>query len=36
MSTVTLRAKGLNPHRFQSFLEEIDSEHGTVPYHTEV
>ena len=39
MSTVTLinfkRAKGLNHGPFHSFLEETDSGHGTVPYHTE-
>lgn len=41
MSTVTqtvnfIRAKGLNHRQFQSFLQEIDSEFGDMPYHTEV
>lgn len=41
MSTVTqivnfIRARGLNPRQFQSFLDEINSELGDVPYHTEV
>uniref|UniRef100_A0A0L8G398 DUF4371 domain-containing protein n=1 Tax=Octopus bimaculoides TaxID=37653 RepID=A0A0L8G398_OCTBM len=29
-------AKGLNHHQFLSFLQEIDSEFGNMPYHTEV
>lgn len=41
MSTVTqtvnfIRAIGLNHHQFQSFLQEIDSEFGDMPHHTEV
>ncbi|XP_069777943.1 general transcription factor II-I repeat domain-containing protein 2A-like [Narcine bancroftii] len=41
MNTVTrvvtfIRAKGLNHRQFQSFLEELGSEYGDVPYHTEV
>jgi hypothetical protein len=41
MSTVTqtvnfIRAKGLNHRQFQSFLQEINSEFGDMPYHTEV
>ncbi|XP_053541156.1 general transcription factor II-I repeat domain-containing protein 2B-like [Ictalurus punctatus] len=41
MSTVTqtvnfIRAKGLNPRQFQSFMREIDSKFGDLPYHTEV
>ncbi|KAL0163337.1 hypothetical protein M9458_042733, partial [Cirrhinus mrigala] len=41
MSTVTqtvnfIRARALNHRQFQSFLEEIQSELGDVPYHTEV
>uniref|UniRef100_A0A8C5S0G8 Uncharacterized protein n=1 Tax=Laticauda laticaudata TaxID=8630 RepID=A0A8C5S0G8_LATLA len=42
MSTVTQtisfirKAKGLNHHQFKSFLEEIHSELGDLPYHTEM
>ncbi|XP_069764237.1 general transcription factor II-I repeat domain-containing protein 2A-like [Narcine bancroftii] len=41
MNTVTrvvnfIRAKGLNHRQFKSFLEELGSEYGDVPYHTEV
>lgn len=41
ISTVTqtvnvVRARGLNHRQFQSFLEEMHSEHGDIPYHTEV
>ena len=35
--TVTfIRAQGCNHRQFQSFLREIDSEFGDMPYHTEV
>ncbi|XP_069774260.1 general transcription factor II-I repeat domain-containing protein 2A-like [Narcine bancroftii] len=41
MNTVTrvvnfIRAKGLNHRQFKSFLKELGSEYGDVPYHTEV
>ncbi|XP_039206569.1 general transcription factor II-I repeat domain-containing protein 2A-like [Crotalus tigris] len=41
MHTVTqtvnfIRARGLNHHQFKSFLEDINSELGDLPYHTEV
>ncbi|XP_039190545.1 general transcription factor II-I repeat domain-containing protein 2-like [Crotalus tigris] len=41
MSTVTqtvnfIRSKGLNHYQFKSFLEEIHSELGDLPYHTEM
>lgn len=41
MSTITravnfIRAKGLNHHQFKAFLTELETEHGDLPYHTEV
>ncbi|XP_074488096.1 general transcription factor II-I repeat domain-containing protein 2-like [Sebastes fasciatus] len=41
MSTITravnfIRARGLNHRQFKSFLEELGSEYGDLPYHTEV
>lgn len=41
MSTITravnfIRAKGLNHRQFKTFLEELNSEYGDLPYHTEV
>jgi len=29
-----IRAKGLNHRQFKSFLEELGSEYGDLPYHT--
>lgn len=41
MSTITrainfTRAKGLNQCPFKGFMSELESEHGDLPYHTEV
>lgn len=41
MSTITcavnfIRAKGLNHRQFKSFLSDLETEHGDLPYHTEV
>lgn len=41
MSTITravnfIRAKGLNHRQFKAFLSELETEHGDLPYHTEV
>lgn len=41
MSTITravnfIRAKGLNHRQFKSFLSKLETEHGDLPYHTEV
>lgn len=41
MSVITravnfIRAKGLNHRQFKSFLEELSSEYGDLPHHTEV
>uniref|UniRef100_A0A8K9WVF7 SPIN-DOC-like zinc-finger domain-containing protein n=1 Tax=Oncorhynchus mykiss TaxID=8022 RepID=A0A8K9WVF7_ONCMY len=31
-----IRAKGLNHRQFKAFLTELETEHGDLPYHTEV
>lgn len=31
-----IRAKGLNHRQFKAFLSELGTEHGGLPYHTEV
>ncbi|KAJ8414230.1 hypothetical protein AAFF_G00051000 [Aldrovandia affinis] len=31
-----IQARGLNHRQFQLFLKEVGSEHGDVPYHTEL
>lgn len=41
MSTITravnfITDKGLNHRQFKTFLEELSSEYGDLPYHTEV